>query len=100
MKKKNTERMVSIVLWMIMVILGADIVIKGLKLDEETWGQMMRKVQQQTMETYLPGVVEEQEGETAVTWLLRRIGEQIPVSASRDKRAGDALWKIEKLVEK
>ena len=79
MKKKNTERMVSIVLWMIMVILGADIVIKGLKLDEETWGQMMRKVQQQTMETYLPGVVEEQEGETAVTWLLRRIGEQIPV---------------------
>ena len=79
MKKKNTERMVSIVLWMIMVILGADIVIKGLKLDEETWGQMMRKVQQQTMETYLPGVVEEQERETAVTWLLRRIGEQIPV---------------------
>lgn len=62
-----------------MVILGADIVIKGLKLDEETWEQMMRKVQQQTMETYLPGMVEEHGGETAVTWLLRQIGEQIPV---------------------
>lgn len=79
MKKKDAERMVSIVLWILMVILGADIVIKGLKLDEETWGQMMRKVQQQAMETYLPGVVEEHGGETAVTWLLRQIGAQIPV---------------------
>lgn len=79
MKKKDAERMVSIVLWILMVILGADIVIKGLKLDEETWEQMMRKVQQQTMETYLPGMVEEHGGETAVTWLLRQIGEQIPV---------------------
>lgn len=79
MKKKDAERIVSIVLWILMVILGADIVIKGLKLDEETWEQMMRKVQQQTMETYLPGVVEEHGGETAVTWLLRQIGAQIPV---------------------
>lgn len=79
MKKKDTERIVSIVLWILMVILGADIVIKGLKLDEETWEQMMRKVQQQTMETYLPGMVEEHGGETAVTWLLRQIGAQIPV---------------------
>ena len=79
MKKKDAERMVSIVLWILMVILGADIVIKGLKLDEETWEQMMRKVQQQTMETYLPGMVEEHGGETAVTWLLRQIGAQIPV---------------------
>ena len=37
MKKKDAERMVSIVLWILMVILGADIVIKGLKLDKETW---------------------------------------------------------------
>ena len=79
MKKKDAERIVSIVLWIFMVILGADIVIKGLKLDEETWEQMMRKVQQQTMETYLPGMVEEHGGETAVTWLLRQIGAQIPV---------------------
>lgn len=79
MKKKDAERIVSIVLWILMVILGTDIVIKGLKLDEETWEQMMRKVQQQTMETYLPGMVEEHGGETAVTWLLRQIGEQIPV---------------------
>lgn len=79
MKKKDAERIVSIVLWILMVILGADIVIKGLKLDEKTWEQMMRKVQQQTMETYLPGMVEEHGGETAVTWLLRQIGEQIPV---------------------
>ena len=79
MKKKDAERIVSIVLWIFMVILGADIVIKGLKLDKETWEQMMRKVQQQTMETYLPGMVEEHGGETAVTWLLRQIGAQIPV---------------------
>lgn len=79
MKKKDAERIVSIVLWILMVILGADIVIKGLKLDEETWEQMMRKVQQQTMETYLPGMVEEHGGETAVTWPLRQIGAQIPV---------------------
>lgn len=79
MKKKDAERIVSIVLWILMVILGADIVIKGLRLDEETWEQMMRKVQQQTMETYLPGMVEEHGEETAVTWLLRQIGAQIPV---------------------
>ena len=29
MKKKDAERIVSIVLWILMVILGADIVIKG-----------------------------------------------------------------------
>lgn len=79
MKKKDAERIVSIVLWILMVILGADIVIKGLRLDEETWEQMMRKVQQQTMETYLPGMVEEHGEETVVTWLLRQIGAQIPV---------------------
>lgn len=79
MKKKDAERIVSIVLWILMVILGADTVIKGLKLNEETWEQMMRKVQQQTMETYLPGMVEEHGEETAVTWLLRQIGAQIPV---------------------
>ncbi len=92
MKKKNTERMVSIVLWMIMVILGADIVIKGLKLDEETWGQMMRKVQQQTMETYLPGVVEEQEGGNCC-YMAAETNRRADTSiyASRDKRAGDAF---------
>lgn len=100
MKKKNTERMVSIVLWMIMVILGADIVIKGLKLDEETWGQIMRKVQQQTMETYLPGVVEEQEGETAVTWLLRRIGEQIPVFMPAETKEQGMLLEDRKISRK
>lgn len=100
MKKKNTERMVSIVLWMIMVILGADIVIKGLKLDEETWGQMMRKVQQQTMETYLPGVLEEQEGETAVTWLLRRIGEQIPVFMPAETKEQGMLLEDRKISRK
>lgn len=100
MKKKNTERMVSIVLWMSMVILGADIVIKGLKLDEETWGQMMRKVQQQTMETYLPGVVEEQEGETAVTWLLRRIGEQIPVFMPAETKEQGMLLEDRKISRK
>lgn len=100
MKKKNTERMVSIVLWMIMVILGADIVIKGLKLDEETWGQMMRKVQQQTMETYLPGVVEEQEGKTAVTWLLRRIGEQIPVFMPAETKEQGMLLEDRKISRK
>ena len=100
MKKKDTERMVSIVLWMIMVILGADIVIKGLKLDEETWGQMMRKVQQQTMETYLPGVVEEQEGETAVTWLLRRIGEQIPVFMPAETKEQGMLLEDRKISRK
>ena len=100
MKKKNTERMVSIVLWMIMVILGADIVIKGLKLDEETWGQMMRKVQQQTMETYLPGVVEEQERETAVTWLLRRIGEQIPVFMPAETKEQGMLLEDRKISRK
>lgn len=92
--------MVSIVLWMIMVILGADIVIKGLKLDEETWGQMMRKVQQQTMETYLPGVVEEQERETAVTWLLRRIGEQIPVFMPAETKEQGMLLEDRKISRK
>ena len=92
MKKKDAERIVSIVLWIFMVILGADIVIKGLKLNEETWEQMMRKVQQQTMETYLPGIVEEHGGETAVMWLLRQIGAQIPVFMSdRTEEQGSLL---------
>ena len=100
MKKKNTERIISIVLWIIMVLLGADIVIKGLNLDKETWGQMMRKVQQQTMETYLPGVVKEQEGETAVTWLLKRIGEQIPVFMPKETKEQGMLSEDRKISRK
>lgn len=100
MKKKNTERIISIVLWIVMVLLGADIVIKGLNLDKETWGQMMRKVQQQTMETYLPGVVKEQEGETAVTWLLKRIGEQIPVFMPKETKEQGMLSEDRKISRK
>lgn len=100
MKKKNTERMVSIVLWIVMVILGADIVIKGLNLDEETWGHIMRRVQQQAIETYIPGVVEEQNGETAVTWLLRQIGEQIPVFMPTETKEQGMLSEDRKISRK
>ena len=100
MKKKNTERMVSIVLWMVMVILGADIVIKGLNLDEETWWHIMRRVQQQAIETYIPGVVEEQNGETAVTWLLRQIGEQIPVFMPTETKEQGMLSEDRKISRK
>ena len=80
MKKINRERAVSIVLWIMMIILGADIVIiKGLKIDERTWEKILRNVQQQqAIQTYLPSIVEENQEETMVSWILEQIETQLP----------------------
>ena len=94
MKKINRERAVSIVLWIMMIILGADIVIKGLKIDERTWEKILRNVQQQAIEAYLPSIVEENQGETVASWILKQIETQLPgfrsyVSQDRDNNVED-----------
>lgn len=79
MKKKNAEQKISIILWGLMVLLGADIVIKGLKLEQGTWEKMMRNVQQQAIEMYLPGIMGKSSSETMVSWIAEQIEDQIPV---------------------
>lgn len=79
MKKKNAEQKISIILWGLMVLLGADIVIKGLKLEQGTWEKMMRNVQQQAIERYLPGIMGKSSSETMVSWIAEQIEDQIPV---------------------
>ena len=94
MKKIDREKAVSVVLWMMMMILGADIVIKGLNMDEKTWERLLRNVQQQAIETYLPSIVEENQNETMASWILNRIEAQIPglssyITQERDDMAED-----------
>ena len=94
MKKINRERAVSIVLWIMMIILGADIVIKGLKIDERTWEKILRNVKQQAIEAYLPSIVEENQEETMVSWILKQIETQLPgfcshVSQDRENNVED-----------
>lgn len=81
MKKRVAEKIVPVVIWILMLLLAADIVIKGLSFNKETWGNIMRNVQQQAIETYLPGIVEvkSEARETAVSWLFEKIQEQAPV---------------------
>lgn len=82
MKKRDAEKTVSIVIWICMVILAADILVKGLALDKETLVSILRNVQQQAMETYLPGIVEPDTETTVAAWLGEKIRGQVPMLAA------------------
>ncbi|OUN90349.1 stage II sporulation protein P [Blautia sp. An46] len=67
-------------MWIGMLALAVYIVIKGLSLDKGTVEKIMLNVQQQAVETYLPGVTgENREGDNRISWAMEKAKEQIPV---------------------
>lgn len=84
MKNRDAGKLVSVVIWIAMIVLAGDIVVKGLSLDEETWQRMMRNVQQQAIENYLPGIVESGEKMTIASWVLEKIEAQVPFFKKTD----------------
>ena len=89
MKKSDAGKKVSIVIWLCMLLLAADIVIKGLSLDASTVEKMFLAAQQKAIRTYLPGVLlrDESGEDTAASWLLGKIEQQLPFSASEEEAA-------------
>lgn len=80
MKRKEAGKTVSAVMWIGMLALAVYIVIKGLSLDKGTVEKIMLNVQQQAVETYLPGVTgENREGDNLISWAMEKAKEQIPV---------------------
>ena len=77
MKRKEAGKTVSAVMWIGMLALAVYIVIKGLSLDKGTVEKIMLNVQQQAVETYLPGV--NGEGDNLISWAMEKAKEQIPV---------------------
>lgn len=79
MKKRDASKSISIVIWIVMLALAGYIVIKGLSLDKKTAGKVMYNIQQQAVETYLPGVTRaDQEKDSIVSWILKKITDRIP----------------------
>lgn len=89
MKKSDAGKRVSIVIWIAMIILAAYIVVKGLSLDESTVEKMFLAAQERAVRTYLPGVLlQAEDGETtAASWLMGKIEQQLPFSASEEENA-------------
>lgn len=89
MKKSDAGKRVSIVIWIAMIILAAYIVVKGISLDESTVEKMFLAAQERAVRTYLPGVLlQAEDGETtAASWLMGKIEQQLPFSASEEENA-------------
>ena len=86
MKKREAGKAVSAAIWIGMLVLAGYIVIKGLSLDKEITEKIMLNVQQQALETYLPGTARsDQEGDLVASWILRKIKEQIPALDSYEQ---------------
>ena len=86
MKRKEAGKAVSAAIWIGMLVLAGYIVIKGLSLDKEITEKIMLNVQQQALETYLPGTARsDQEGDLVASWILRKIKEQIPALDSYEQ---------------
>ena len=86
MKKREAGKAVSSAIWIGMLVLAGYIVIKGLSLDKEITEKIMLNVQQQALETYLPGTARsDQEGDLVASWILRKIKEQIPALDSYEQ---------------
>ena len=80
MKKKDAAKAVSVVIWISMLALAGYIVIKGLSLDKESVEQLMCNIQQQAVETYLPGVTRaDRQNDSFASWLLEKTKDQLPV---------------------
>lgn len=78
MKKRDVEQGISILLWLFMVLLAADIIVKGLALDKTDMEYMMGNIQKQAVKTYLPGLTETNEKKDGKQWLWDKITGQIP----------------------
>lgn len=87
MKKRDAGKIASAGIWMATSVLAGYIIIKGLSLGEDTLQMIMRNVQQQAIETYLPGTVwgGEKKNTDVVSWLTEKIKEEIPAAASLEK---------------
>ena len=86
MKKREAGKAVSAAIWIGMLVLAGYIVIKGLSLDKEITEKIMLNVQQQALETYLPGTARsDQEGDLVASCILRKIKEQIPALDSYEQ---------------
>ena len=80
MKKKDAAKAVSVVIWISMLALAGYIVIKGLSLDKESVEKLMCNIQQQAVETYLPGVTRaDRQNDSFASWLLDKTKDQLPV---------------------
>ena len=80
MKKKDAAQAVSAVIWIGMLALAGYIVIKGLSLDKESVEKLMCNIQQQAVETYLPGVTRaDRQNDSFASWLLEKTKDQLPV---------------------
>lgn len=80
MKKKDAAKAVSVVIWISMLALTGYIVIKGLSLDKESVEKLMCNIQQQAVETYLPGVTRaDRQNDSFASWLLEKTKDQLPV---------------------
>lgn len=80
MKKKDAAKAVSVVIWISMLVLAGYIVIKGLSLDKESVEKLMCNIQQQAVETYLPGVTRaNRQKDSFASWLLKKTKDQLPV---------------------
>ena len=80
MKKKDAAKAVSAVIWIGMLVLAGYIVIKGLSLDKESVEKLMCNIQQQAVETYLPGVTRaDRQNDSFASWLLDKTKDQLPV---------------------
>ena len=80
MKKKDAAKAVSAVIWIGMLALAGYIVIKGLSLDKESVEKLMCNIQQQAVETYLPGVTRaDRQNDSFASWLLEKTKDQLPV---------------------
>ena len=80
MKKKDAAKAVSAVIWIGMLALAGYIVIKGLSLDKKTVEKIMCNIQQQAVETYLPGVTRaDRQNDSFASWLLEKTKDQLPV---------------------
>ena len=88
MKKKDAAKAVSAVIWIGMLALAGYIVIKGLSLDKKTVEKIMYNIQQQAVETYLPGVTRSDlQEDSFASWLLEKTKEQLPGSDTDEKNA-------------
>ena len=58
MKKRDVERGISILLWILMVLLAGYIIVKGLALEKKDMEYMMGNIQHQALKIYLPGITE------------------------------------------
>lgn len=79
MKKRDVEQGISILLWILMVLLAADIIVKGLNLDKKDMEYMMGNIQHQALKTYLPGITETEPGKDGRQWMWDKLKAQVPV---------------------